>query len=650
MSGDTLRIEDLHLSFKSLGHKTPVLRGVDLRIRPGALVALVGESGSGKSVMAQAAIGLLPRSAAIDKGKILFRERASGTITDLAQLKPSSVEYGSFRGSHISMVFQEPMSSLSPLHTVGDQVGEAYSTHFPATRAQTRDRTIEMLASVGFADPAGVHDMYPFELSGGMRQRAMIAMALICEPELLIADEPTTALDVTVQAQILKLLKAQQRERQTAMLLITHDLGVVANMADEVFVMYHGEIMEMGPVDAIFSRPQHPYLKALMAAVPTTEGASGGRLVPLREQRGQPRNATVGQPQTPELGSGPEDAKPCHAGLVLDREAPVLEIKGVTKSFVTSKGRFLGRRAQRRVTALNDVSLQVRQGECLGLVGESGCGKSTLSKLIMRALTPDSGEIVLHETDDRGAPSTLDIASAGPSEIARVRSRIQMVFQDPVHSLSPRMTVRNIISEPLEIARIGTAESQRDTAAELMRTVGLDPRMLTRYPHSFSGGQRQRIGIARALALTPKLLILDEPVSALDVSVQAQILNLLNDLRRAHGLSYLFIAHNLAVVHYVADRIAVMARGRVVEIASRDQLFANPTHPYTRALLKAIPFADLARPINFDEISDQTAADPANWGRDYAPAHDGGCDLVHLQIEAGHSVLARPSARIAEVA
>jgi len=625
---DLLRVENLKVAFTLHGNALEVVKGVSFRIKPGSVVALVGESGSGKSVISQSIMGILPQSAKITGGRIVFEDPARQQSIDIAQLDRNSKQMRALRGDRMAMIFQEPMNSLSPLHTVGSQVQEALDIHRRRSFREARERTEHMLKLVGFPDPTRAYNSYPFELSGGLRQRAMIAMALMCEPALLIADEPTTALDVTIQAQILSLLRDLQAEMGMAILMITHDLGVVANMADEVVVVYHGEIMEAGPVEPIFRTPRHDYLRALLKAVPQFDMKPNERLVSLRDDPDAAGGATVAERRPPDLTAA----------------EPLLSIRNITKSFEIKKqnGWFTNKPSQ-KVKAVNDLSLDVQRGECLGLVGESGCGKTTLSKIIMRALTPDSGELIYNNGDD-----SYDLLGLSQHNLRELRTRIQMVFQDPVNSLSPRMTVLNILREPMQIHRLGSGSEQTERALELMQAVGLDPRFLNRYPHSFSGGQRQRIGIARALALKPDVLICDEPVSALDVSVQAQILNLLWDLRIELGLTYIFISHNLAVVDYVADRIAVMARGRLVEIAPREVLFHNPVHPYTRALLSAVPYPDLDRPLDLKTLGRGEASDPQNWGAKFS----GGANpdaVKHLSLGDEHYVLANENANATEL-
>ena len=613
---DLLRIENLRVAFTSHGHASEVVKGVSFRVPAGKTVALVGESGSGKSVISQAVMGLLPRNGHVTGGAIRFAPQGAAVL-DLASLGRNSREMQQLRGGQIGMIFQEPMSSLSPVHTIGNQIDEALQLHQPVPRREARAKTEGMLGLVGFRNPSRAFDMYSFELSGGLRQRAMLAMALICRPALLIADEPTTALDVTIQAQVLTLMKQLQADFGMAILLITHDLGVVANVADEVVVIYHGEIMEAGSVEDIFRRPGHPYLQALLNASPHFDMQPGERLVALREAK-------------QEITTRPQPLKEA-AGA---NAPPLLKVGGLRKSFAIKNAGWFSRKAAARVVAVDSVSFEIRRGECLGLVGESGCGKTTVSKMLMRAVTPDRGSVIF----DNGS-GARDVLALQGNALRQFRPRMQMIFQDPVSSLSPRATVLGILREPLDIHHVGTSRERAERCAELMRLVGLDPRFLNRYPHSFSGGQRQRIGIARALALDPDLVICDEPVSALDVSVQAQVLNLLKDLQSGLGLTYLFISHNLAVVDYMADRIAVMARGRIVETAPRHKLFREPAHPYTRTLLKAVPFPDLDRKLDFTRLPQSAASDPGAWPAAFQDDTEGG--LENIDLGEGHFVLAR---------
>ena len=593
-----LRVRDLHVDFTVHGGHLQAVKGVSFRIKPGSTVALVGESGSGKSVISQAVMGILPKNGRITEGEILFADpKRPGTRIDLAKLSPDGQEYRKLRGGRISIIFQEPMTSLSPLYTVGNQITEALRLHRDASRKQARDLVEEMLGLVGFPNPQRALRTYPFELSGGLRQRAMIAMALVCRPALLIADEPTTALDVTIQAQILKLIGDLQSELQMAVMMITHDLGVVANVAEEVVVLYQGRVMEAGRLRDMYERPQHPYLQALLAAVPRFGMAEGERLVPIREIK----------PEGGQLIAARDDAPTTVLSLDKPPDGPLLDVGGIIKTFTIRKSGMMSRQRS-QIRAVDDVSFTLRRGECLGLVGESGCGKTTLSKILMRALTPDDGYVLYN---DRGR--LVDVLALQGPELKAFRQRMQFVFQDPFSSLNPRMTVRDIITEPLVIHEIGDRQTRIDLAKELMGLVGLDTRHLQRYPHSFSGGQRQRIGIARALALRPDILICDEPVSALDVSIQAQVLNLLKDLQAALGLTYLFISHNLAVVNYIADRIMVMCQGQIVEMATSADLFAEPVHPYTRALLSAVPDPNPDLPLDFEALMDGRASDPAAW-------------------------------------
>jgi peptide/nickel transport system ATP-binding protein len=600
VSTPLLEVEDLAVDFLAAEGVVEAVRGVSFAVETGQTVALVGESGSGKTVISQAVLGILPQSARISRGKIIFRDpRRNHEPLDLASYADDDPVRRSIRGGRISIIFQEPMSSLSPLHTIGDQIREAVLLHTDAEGAEGKQHTIEMLGRVGFPDPEQAFRTYPFELSGGLRQRAMIAMALVCDPALLIADEPTTALDVTIQAQILQLMRELQREFRMAILFITHDLGVVANMADDVVVLYRGRIMESGSCKALLTRPQHPYLKALLHAVPRLHMAPSERLTPLREVSPAGRAMLLKDDLGDGKGRGRAPAR--------QPGTPLLEVEGVRKTFRTRRGGWLGAHAK-EVLAVDDVGFTIARGESFGLVGESGSGKTTVSKILMRAVRPDAGRIVFNAAD-----GPIDVRALSGQDLGRFRRRLQYIFQDPFHSLNPRMTVYDIVAEPLVIHGIGRQRERLERVKALLSVVGLDVRHLRRYPHSFSGGQRQRIGIARSLALGPEMLICDEPVSALDVSVQAQILNLLKDLQSELGLTYMFISHNLAVVKYICQRIAVMCAGRIVEIAPTEQLFARPVHPYTKALLAAVPEPDLSQPLDFSALMAGKTSEPTAW-------------------------------------
>ena len=597
-------VRDLEISFRSAEGSVKAVRGVSFDIPRKRTLAVVGESGSGKSVVAQAILGILPAVASVDRGSIVLDDKDIGSPpVDLLSLDPDDERRRAVRGARISIIFQEPMSSLSPVHTIGDQISEALIQHRPEERANARKKTIDMLDLAGFPRPQRSFESYPFELSGGLRQRAMIAMALVCRPALLIADEPTTALDVTIQAQILKLMRDLQAELGMAILFITHDLGIVANMADETVVLYRGRVMERGSTKDLLEEPRHPYLRSLLRAVPRLNTPKGERLMGLRDvsidadsirRRDDPKRSGA-------MGSD-----------------VILEVAGVRKVFrVPGKG-WLKDDAH-EVVAADDIGFSIERGRCMAIVGESGSGKTTVSRIIMRAVEPDAGRVVF-----RGPEGDVDILALGEDDLARFRRRLQYVFQDPFGSLNPRMTVMDIIAEPLVIHGIGSEQERIERVRTLLDMVGLDRRHLHRYPHSFSGGQRQRIGIARALALEPDLLICDEPVSALDVSVQAQILNLLKDLQAAMGLTYLFISHNLAVVKYVADKIAVMCAGRIVERASTADLFASPQHPYTRALLSAVPEPEIGAKLDLSALMAGKASDPEAWPPPYGLLNSSG--------------------------
>ncbi len=617
MSEPILVVKDLTVDFMLNEGGVRAVDGVSFRIPQGKTVALVGESGSGKSVISQSIMGILPNIASVTGGEILFRDPANaGQSVDIAAIPRASQAMRDLRGGRISIIFQEPMTSLSPLHTIGNQIGEAHRLHQGSSEKEALEEAQRMLELVGFPDPANAVHKYPFELSGGLRQRSMIAMALICRPALLIADEPTTALDVTIQAQIMKLISDLQEKLNMAVLMITHDLGIVANMADEIVVLYHGQVMESGTKEDIFRNPEHEYLKALLHAVPRFNMKEGERLQAIREIKSS--------------GDGflSDDNAPEHRKI----DGALLEVENLSKSFGQRKSGLFSAGGGGRIKAVNDMTFSIFQGECIGLVGESGCGKTTTSKMIMRAITPDSGTIRF--ACDDGLQDVHRLEGAG---LENYRKDVQFIFQDPFSSLNPRMTVFDILTEPLVIHGIGNERHRADLAKELMSLVGLDPRYLRRYPHSFSGGQRQRIGIARALALHPRLLICDEPVSALDVSVQAQVLNLLKDLQDKLGLTYLFVSHNLAVVDYIANRILVMCRGRMVEAAPREKFFSNPVHPYTKALLAAVPKPDPDARMDLQLLMDGRASVPELWPDPFAlnPENDG-----HMvEVEPDHVVL-----------
>ncbi|OLL30981.1 glutathione ABC transporter ATP-binding protein GsiA [Burkholderia sp. SRS-W-2-2016] len=556
-----LEVRDLRVSFGA--HEA--VRGLSFDIAQGETLALVGESGCGKSATALSLMRLVPAPGRVS-GSLRFDGR------ELLDLSPREVR--EMRGQHISMIFQEPMTSLNPVLSIGAQIVETLRQHEGLSKAAAFQRAVELLDLVQIPEPhRRVHD-YPHELSGGQRQRVMIAMAVACRPRLLIADEPTTALDVTIQARILELLDGLRRELSMSLLLITHDLGVVAQHADRVAVMLAGEKVEEAPVARLFTQPQHPYTRGLLGAslnLADDLHYRGWKLPEIRHGFGAdgrpsftvlPRSART---EPPVAAAVP--AAPAHAG------APLLELRDLRVEYPR-------RRGHAALPAVERVSLSIARGETVGLVGESGCGKSTLSKAILRLVPAAAGAIRLRGTD---------LVALGERELRPLRRHVQMVFQDPYASLNPRRTVAEILDTVLVVNRIGNAQQRRARIAAMLDRVGLPNSALGRYPHEFSGGQRQRIGIARALVLEPDLLICDEPVSALDVSIQAQILNLLVDLKRDLGLAYLFISHDLSVVRYIADRVHVMQAGRIVETGDHREIWRAPRHPYTRTLLDAIP-------------------------------------------------------------
>ncbi|MGW9064029.1 ABC transporter ATP-binding protein [Achromobacter animicus] len=546
---------------------------LDFDVRPGRTLAIVGESGSGKSVTSMAIMRLTDYNGGrISTGQILFRDGDDREV-DLTQA--SDEQMRAIRGNDIAMIFQEPMTSLNPVFTIGDQIVEAIMLHQQLSRSAARQSARKLLEKVRLPDAEQLLDRYPHQLSGGMRQRVMIAMALSCQPRLLIADEPTTALDVTIQAQILNTIRELQRDLGTAVIFITHDMGVVAEMADDVVVMLRGKKVEQGTVQDIFNAPKHPYTRALLAAVPRL-GSLTGRDLPLRTQQTVLEGDTLR-----EVGETREQDTASY-------DEPVLRVDKLTTRF--DVGHNLFGRVTHRVHAVEQVSFDVYPGETLALVGESGSGKSTIGKTLQQLVAPTSGAVRYNGQD------IFSMDSAGRQ---RLRQEIQYIFQDPYASLDPRKTVAFSIAEPIRTHGLLTGEDAiARRVGELLEQVGLKPEHATRYPHEFSGGQRQRVCIARALASNPKLIIADESVSALDVSIQAQILNLLMDLQKDRGLSYLFITHDMAVVEKVSHRVAVLYLGQIVELGTRRQIFESPQHAYTRKLLAAVPVAEPGRHID----------------------------------------------------
>jgi peptide/nickel transport system ATP-binding protein len=540
-----LKVRDLQTYFPIRTGTIKAVDGVSFDVQRGKTLCVVGESGSGKSVTARSILQIVDEPGRIMGGSMLLH-RPDGSSLDLAQLGQRSREIRAVRGAEIAMIFQEPMSSLSPVHTVGNQIMEVLTLHLKMSKDQARARCVELLTQVEIPNPAKAVDRYTFEFSGGMRQRVMIAMALACKPALLIADEPTTALDVTTQAEILDLIKNLQKTQGMAVMFITHDMGVVAEIADEVIVMNHGRVVETGSVDAIFHAPQDPYTQMLINSVTKL-----GRTADIRLKR-------------PPIASGAE---------------PILQVRGLQQYFGSAKT---------LVKAVDGVSFDVMPGESLGIVGESGSGKTTMGRCLLRVYEPHAGSINYRRADG----SVVDIVQANKQTLKDCRREMRMIFQDPVGSLNPRMTVAQIVGEPLLVNGIATGKALDERVAELLQNVGLEPAWRERYPHAFSGGQRQRIGIARAIALNPRVIIADEATSALDVSLRSQMLDLLLNLQDKLGLSFVFISHDIAVIRYFCDRIAVMYRGKIVETGETNQVCDAPTHPYTQALLSAIPQPD----------------------------------------------------------
>jgi peptide/nickel transport system ATP-binding protein len=557
---DRLTYKNVSVQFPIGSRPLHALRQVNFSVPAGQTVGLVGESGSGKSVTSLCAMRLLPASGLITEGEILFEGE------DL--LKKSETEMRRVRGNKISMIFQEPMTSLNPVFTVGYQIVEALQLHRGLGKKESWDKAADLLNEVGIQEAHKRVKSFPHELSGGQRQRVLIAMAIACEPDLLIADEPTTALDVTIQKQILELLNNIQVQYGMSLLFISHDLAVVKEMASQVVVMREGQVVENQKTQDLFQNPQHPYTKALLNCRPSVK-KNYARLPVLSDFMG----ANGEMKNNEESRWGQKTIKP-----VPKNEKPLIEIKNLQKSFTLKRG-FWGRNSE-SVKAVDDVSLKVYKGKTLGLVGESGCGKTTLGRCLLRLIEPDAGQILF---------DNIDLLKQDASSLRSLRKRMQIIFQDPLASLNPRMQIGTAIMEPMKIHGLGKNQKQRqDKAVHLLEKVGLQADFLNRYPHEFSGGQRQRICVARALSVEPEFIICDESVSALDVSVQAQILNLLKDLQEDLGLTYIFISHDMAVIHFIADEVAVMKAGRIIEQGPTDKLFSDPQHPYTINLLESL--------------------------------------------------------------
>ena len=654
-----LDVKNLYVTFNTYSGKVHAVRGVNFDVDNGETLAIVGESGSGKSVTARAIMRILAKNANVESGEILYKGK------DL--LKITEKEMSEIRGDEIAMIFQDPLSSLDPVMRIGKQITEAARIKHGTSKEEAKQKAIKLLDAVGISNPEVRYTQFPFQFSGGMRQRIVIATALACDPELLICDEPTTALDVTVQAKILELIQEIQKERNIGVIFITHDLGVVANLADKVAVMYAGKVVEYGTVYDIFEKPRHPYTMALLSAMPDLEtdsnhelytipGAPPNMLYPPVGDAFAPRNQfamkidleqqppmfTVSDdhwastwllhPEAPQIDfetfrnkvrSDSYEAVSKH--VATSEEEPILSVRNLKQYFKSGRGKN-----KMIVKAIDDVSFDIYKGESFGLVGESGCGKTTTGRTIIRLYEPTEGEIIYKGKDISG--------KLNKKEKREVNQSMSMIFQDPIASINPRMTVKEIIGEGLRINNLTSSEHEmNELVYQMLETVGLTAEHANRYPHEFSGGQRQRIGVARALITNPDFVIADEPVSALDVSIQAQVLNLLNSIKRKLGLTILFIAHDLSVVKYFSDRIGVMYYGKLVELAESEELYRNPLHPYTQALLSAIPIPDPRiekgrHHLTYDPSMHNYEVDKPSW----------------TEIKPGHFVLAN-EAEIAEM-
>ncbi|WP_380056138.1 dipeptide ABC transporter ATP-binding protein [Falsihalocynthiibacter sp. SS001] len=564
-----VQIRGLKTQFFTEDGVVTAVDGVDLDVMANRTLVVLGQSGSGKSIMARSILRIVDKPGKITQGSIVYNH-ADGRSIDLAKMRAGAPEVREIRGGDISMIFQEPMSSLGPITKIGKQIVETIMLHRNVSKVEAKEIAIDLLDRVGIPRPAERFEAYPFELSGGMRQRAMIAMALSCEPRLLIADEPSTALDVTTQAQILDLIAELKEERQMGVMLITHDMGVAAQVAEDIVVMYHGKIVEKNDVYSIFESPKHPYTRALLASVPKLGGQRVQRLPDIHELLKNPENPPELIPAKPRPPAG----------------EPIVKVRNLSIEFPVGGGMFS--KPSGTIKAVNNVSFDVLRGETFGIVGESGSGKSTLSRAIMGILPPTSGDIEFLRQDKPAA----NIAKANKHEMREIWRDMRMVFQDPQSSLNPRLRVIDLIGQCIEKAEGLGRKELTDRVAKLLSQVGLSPEYLLRHPNAFSGGQRQRLGVARALATRPELVIADEAVSALDVPIQAQVLNLLQDLQEEFALTYIFISHDLAVVDHICDRVAVMYKGEMVELLTREELAAGPKHPYTKSLLSAVPIPD----------------------------------------------------------
>ena len=570
-----LSIQDLSVDFIAESGTTQAVKGISFLVNKGEIVALVGESGSGKSVTSLAILQLLPSPPArYVSGEILFSDNGNPP-TDL--LKKETASLRDIRGNKIAMIFQEPMTSLNPVFTCGEQVIEALRAHKKVSKTKARQKVIDWFDKVKLPNPETILDRYPHQLSGGQKQRVMIAMAMCCEPSLLICDEPTTALDVSVQKTILQLIKELQQQLGMGVIFITHDLGVVAEIADRTIVMYKGEIAEQNTVQQIFTDPQHPYTKGLLACRPILH--EKGKRLPVVSDFLVMNNLEPGIPDRPIATTINKKAEPNIRSSVSNQSKPLLEVKNLSVWF-PSKKTFLGN-ALTYTKAVDGTSFEIYKGETMGLVGESGCGKTTLGRALLRLIEPTAGKIIY---------DGIDLTAKKKTELRYLRKDIQIIFQDPYSSLNPRLTIGSAIAEPLKVHHILAGDkARREKVIELLEKVDLKPEHFNRYPHEFSGGQRQRIVIARALALNPSFLVCDESVSALDVSGEAQVLNLLSDLKKELGFTIIFISHDLSVVRYISDRIMVMNKGKIEESGIADDIYFNPSSPYTQKLVASIP-------------------------------------------------------------